>query len=270
MLTDYHSHTPLCHHATGTIDEYIERALEAGLTEFGISDHSPWMIQKIERPLAMRWDELPGYVDAVSAAQDKYNRTGPEPFAVRLGLEMDYVPSRLDQAREVIERYPWDYLLGSIHHVGFWGVPNPSESGLLSQYRIEDVYELYFEVMGRLIDSRFCDVLAHFDLPKKFGHRPDGGAMRWVEPLIPRIKAAGLVVEVNTSGLDNPAHEVLPDWGIIAALNAAGVPLTLCSDAHAPEQVARHFAPVLARLRETGVTHLTRFERRQPELYSIG
>ena len=41
MPADYHMHTPLCRHATGTVEEYVARARELGLPEIGFSDHSP-------------------------------------------------------------------------------------------------------------------------------------------------------------------------------------------------------------------------------------
>jgi histidinol phosphatase-like PHP family hydrolase len=40
-MIDYHVHTYLCDHASGTPGDYIEKALEAGLFEIGFSDHAP-------------------------------------------------------------------------------------------------------------------------------------------------------------------------------------------------------------------------------------
>ena len=42
IQTNYHTHTYLCRHATGTIDDYINRAIELGYTDIGISDHCPF------------------------------------------------------------------------------------------------------------------------------------------------------------------------------------------------------------------------------------
>ena len=41
MHTNYHTHTYRCHHAFGTEREYIEKAIEAGFTVLGFSDHTP-------------------------------------------------------------------------------------------------------------------------------------------------------------------------------------------------------------------------------------
>ena len=41
MRMNLHTHTPRCHHATGSEREYIERAIAAGLQTLGFSDHAP-------------------------------------------------------------------------------------------------------------------------------------------------------------------------------------------------------------------------------------
>ena len=33
-------------------------------------------------------------------------------------MEMDFIPSRLELARDVQRRYEWDYVIGSVHIVG--------------------------------------------------------------------------------------------------------------------------------------------------------
>ena len=41
MRVDLHNHTILCNHAEGSVDEYVERAIELGIDEYGFSDHAP-------------------------------------------------------------------------------------------------------------------------------------------------------------------------------------------------------------------------------------
>ena len=111
--------------------------------------------------------------------------------------------------------------------------------------------------------ERFCDIIGHLDLPKKMGHRPAGGMLRYIEPLISDLLASGITVEINTSGLDNPAREFMPGWETVALLAEAGVPLTLGGDSHAPHHVGRHFRSAIEGLRRLGVKELMRFEKRQ-------
>jgi len=41
MRIDLHNHTIRCNHATGTIDEYIQRAIELGVDIYGFAEHAP-------------------------------------------------------------------------------------------------------------------------------------------------------------------------------------------------------------------------------------
>ena len=41
MRIDLHNHTILCHHATGTIEDYIQTAIGQKIDIFGFSDHAP-------------------------------------------------------------------------------------------------------------------------------------------------------------------------------------------------------------------------------------
>ena len=44
MRVDLHNHTILCNHATGSVDDYVKKAIELGIDEFGLKENS---IQKI-------------------------------------------------------------------------------------------------------------------------------------------------------------------------------------------------------------------------------
>ena len=259
-LMDLHSHTTRCLHARGEMEAYVQRAIELGLHDFGFSDHSHWMLHDNERRYAMLAEELDGYVAEVHRLQGIYNHEGERPFHIRLGMEMDFIPSRLSDARAVQDRYAWDYLIGSVHNIGFEKL---QEAEMYSRWHIEDVCELYFHHVGMMVRERFCDIIGHLDLPKKMGHRPPGGLTAYIEPLIPDILAAGMAVEINTSGYDAPARESMPGRDTIELLAANGVPLTLGSDAHAPHQVGRHFSEMLSQLRAIGVHELVRFEGRK-------
>src|SRR5258708_24839054 len=61
--TDYHVHTPLCHHAVGTPAEFAAAALHTGLSELGFSDHNP-MPEKFD-DWRMDYSELPKYFEFV-------------------------------------------------------------------------------------------------------------------------------------------------------------------------------------------------------------
>ena len=51
---------------------------------------------------------------------------------VKLGLEVDYFPGIERELAELLEPYPWDYLLGSVHFVDGFAVDQ--EPGLVHKH----------------------------------------------------------------------------------------------------------------------------------------
>ena len=43
MNYNYHTHTVRCHHASGSSEEYVKKAIENGIKYMGFSDHIPFV-----------------------------------------------------------------------------------------------------------------------------------------------------------------------------------------------------------------------------------
>jgi len=69
-------------------------------------------------------------------------------------------------------------------------------------------------------------------------------------------------VEVNTAGLRKPVGEIYPHPALLRACRAAGVPVTLGSDAHAPAEVAADLAAAVHLLRAAGYEEYVQYARR--------
>ena len=67
MYCDYHTHTPLCLHASGTPQEYVQAAIRAGLREYGISDHAPMPGEPFD-DWRMKQADMPAYLDWLTEA----------------------------------------------------------------------------------------------------------------------------------------------------------------------------------------------------------
>ena len=269
VLPDYHNHTPLCGHAEGEPAEYVERAIALGLTEIGFSEHSPWMIQRPEEKLAPTEDEFAGFVGAVQALQRRYNELPDSPIRVRLGIEMDYVPARLARLHEYLEKYPWDYVICSLHHLDLWGFDNPAYIAEFDRRDIDLVYTQYFAKVSEMAATGLFDIVGHIDSIKKFGHRPSYDLRPIYEELARVIKRANLVVELNTSGRDKGAREFYPAPMLLEILAAEGVPLTLGSDSHRPTQVGRYFDEARQLLLDIGVREIVAFSHRQRRMVAL-
>ena len=260
-LIDYHMHTARCGHARGEMAAYVERAIRAGLPEMWFSDHIflYWLQPEPGDPRARRYPK-----EDVLRLRHEY----PE-ITIRLAVEADFIVDRESTLKGILDRYPWDYVLGSVHFLGDWAMDDGRFLERYDEWDIDALYEHYFELMLRAAESGHFDTMAHLDLVKKFGHRPRKELADLYGRVARRLAAAGVAVEVNTSGLYKPVAELYPHPDLLTACRKAGVPATLGSDAHAPEEVARDFPLAIEHLRAAGYERVVAYEGRRRTWKSI-
>ena len=90
-----------------------------------------------------------------------------------------------------------------------------------------------------------------------------------VPPALDAVAAAGMAIEINTSGFDHGAAEAYPSLQILAWMKERAIPITFGSDAHNPDQIGRHFEEALALARAAGYAHRAAFRRRKKTLVPI-
>lgn len=264
MIADYHVHTAMCGHATGTLDELAEAAIARGLDEVGISDHMPLLYCE-DPELAMSGEELPLYVERVLELKERFR----DRITVRLGIEADYHPETQDERRRMIEAHPWDYVIGSVHILDGWMFDDPRRLDGYEGLDIDDFFTRYLRTVGEMARTGLYNIVGHADLAKKFGYRARGDLKHVYREVLEKVKAAGMCYEINTAGLRWPADEMYPDPELVRLGAQMGVPVTLGSDAHSPSDVGRDFSRALALLREAGYREMAFFEGGRMRLGSL-
>jgi histidinol-phosphatase (PHP family) len=266
--TDYHVHTARCGHAGGAMREYVETALRRGLSEIAFTDHLPLYFLPGDDPdpaLAMSRAELPGYVEEVLALREEYRGR----IDVLLGIEADYAEGHEAELRELLGGPEWDVVLGSVHRVAGGWIDAP---GAARRHETEGTVFLWWEywrIMANACASGLFDVMTHFDLPKKFGHRMPESLAASGDRAVEAARAAGVAVEVSSAGLRKPVGEEYPAPELLARLVAAGVPVVFSSDAHAPAEVAWGRPRILAAALRAGAREHLSFRRRSPRRHPL-
>lgn len=257
MIVDYHMHLrdpdERIDHTIGGIERFVETAAARGVDEIGFTEHVYYFRQTREiwaRPYELERCvyDLDTYCDAVVEAKK-------QGLPVKLGLEVDYAGEAQSRLAELLEPYPWDYLLGSVHTIDRLAVDQ--EPGIWAVATVEEVWRRYFAALAELAGSGHVDVLAHPDLAKIFGRRPD----RIEYPVLD-----GVALEISTAGLHKPVGELYPD----PAMLARRPPITIASDAHVPANVGRDFARALALARASGYETVTVFDGRKAHQRPLG
>jgi len=260
-LVDYHIHTARCGHAIGEMAAYVERAIQAGLPEIGFSDHIflYWLPPDRRDPeLAMPEEQFDAYVEDVLRLQHAY----PD-IAIRVAIEADFIVDQEDTLTDILNRYPWDYILGSVHFIGDWGMDDGRYLSEYDAWDIDELYEHYFSLVMRAAESGHFDTMAHLDLVKKFGHRARKDLADLYGRVARRLAAADVAIEVNTAGLRKPVGELYPHLDLLTACRKAGVPATLGSDAHAPDEVAAALPLAIEHLRTAGYERILAYQGRR-------
>ena len=282
-MIDYHLHLwPHGTRATGaTVEQlaaYCEAAGDAGVTEIAVTEHLFRFVQA-DAPLAGFWEDDPDpalrasmaayweshnhadlddYVEASLAAKDAG-------LPVVLGLEVDHYRGRMDKVAALLDGYPFDVLLGSVHWIGAWGfdiLEDPVAVAEWDRRAVESVWDAYTTDLEELAASGACDVLAHPDLAKVAGRRPEVPE-EFYDRMAEAAASSGMAAEVSSAGWRKPAGEAYPAPALLDRFHRAGVPITTASDAHELPTVAHRSDEVRAVVAAAGYTELTAFSARR-------
>jgi len=255
-MIDYHIHTKLCGHATGGPIDYVKEAIKCGLDEIGFSDHLPMDGGK-ESNLTMSHEELPEYINDVMSLQSLFSE-----IRIKLGIEADYIPGNEPYIEEILTRYPFDYVIGSVHYIGEWTFDHPNYIKEWDNKDINVVYREYFELLRKSAGTSLFDIIGHCDLVKKFGHRPSADLSMEMDHTVRVFKECNVALEINTSGLRKPVNEIYPSCEVLKLCKKYGVPIVFGSDAHTPGDVGKGFDKAMSLARQIGFEEFVTFERR--------
>ena len=259
-LYDSHTHTSLCKHATGTLDEYVEVASQQGLAGIIFTCHNPAPFGWAPH-VRMSIHQLGAYIDLVQQTRE----TWAGKIDVRLGLESDYVPGMEAWLTELHASAPFDYILGSIHPY------LPEYHSMYFDNDIAAFQRAYFEHLACAAETGLFDALSHPDVIKIVF--PDiWDPLKMLDDIkrcLDRIARTGTALEVNTSGLHKPIRELMPGPLMLEEMHKRDIPVVLGSDAHQPSHVGRDFQNALHALADAGYTHIRVFKAHRPEDIAI-
>lgn len=258
MLADYHIHTELCGHASGEMEEYVRHALKIGLNEIGFCDHLP-MFKEQDKTLRMSLSDLPVYVENVRFFKGKFKN-----ISIKLGTEVDYIPGNENDIKKLTSQYDFDYMMGSVHYIDDWMVDSRKFIAEYEKRDIDEVYEQYFNLIKKAVESRLFNTIGHIDLIKKFGHRPKKDIRKTLEILAKALRDNQVCTEVSTAGLRKPVAEIYPTRQILEICFNNDVGITLGSDAHKPEEVGYEFGILSEFVRKVGYRKIVTYLKKNP------
>ena len=265
ILADLHSHSDNSEDGVDSVTELCENAILKKLNYLAVTDHC-----EIDLYDTYRYESSlkQAYFDMIKA-QDVFNGQ----ISLLKGVELGNVLYNIELASKVAVNYPYDFILGSVHHPV--GVDDFAFLNL-NVVNIPELMDLYFEEVEKTVDWGRFDSLAHITYPLRYingMYKLDVDIRRYEDKLIKIFKKIidkGIALEINVSGLRQPYGLTMPDmWCLSLYREAGGRMITVGSDSHTAKDVGSHITDGLRLARDAGFEEYCIFKNHEPAYIKI-
>ncbi len=283
MICDYHVHTAYSDDSEYPMEDVVRDAMALGLQEICFTDHVDYGIKRdwddprgiLYRPggpgepegMPVANVDYPKYVSEIMALQEKYRGR----IGVKLGLEFGAQTHTLSQYRELFARYPFDFIILSVHQVEDQELWNGSFQKGRSR---EEAYLRYYEELLALVRQyRDYSVLGHLDLISRYdkqGSYPFEALRPILAEILKTVISDGKGIEVNTSSRRYGLSDMTPSRDILKLYRElGGTVVTIGSDSHKKAHLGACIRETREELKALGFrTHCT-FQAMEPIFHSL-
>ena len=161
----------------------------------------------------------------------------------------------------IIDAFPFDYIIGSVHYLGDETVD--LGPGFYIGKDISEIYENYFNLVCEAASTGFYDIMGHADLVRIHRFRPDEDITHLYSMMASAFEIHDVAFELNTNGRNKPLHDFYPDRKYLSLFAEHGVPVCVNSDAHYPERIGQFSDEAYELLRLAGYTEMAVFKDRE-------
>jgi histidinol-phosphatase (PHP family) len=266
-LFNHHTHSHYCD-GSDHPEAYVQAALKAGFHTLGFSSHAPVPF-KNGFAIQTRQD-LENYCQCIRKLKAEYK----DRIDIFLALELDYIRGMSEDFHDMKTEWGLDYTIGAVHLVkngsgkGLWFIDGPRvesyDKGLQDIFEgdIKKAVKTYWDQVNQMVLTQKPDIIGHLDKIRM--HNKDRYFKEeeaWYENLwygtLELIRQSGLVIEVNTRGIyKGRYHDLYPAVTILKEIKALGLPITLSSDAHSPDEIDGHYDETIKILKQIGFEEL--------------
>lgn len=265
IITDYHVHTEFSGDCNTPMAEIVRRSIQLGLKEVMLTDHLDFDYPNKELSFEIDYEE---YMRNINILRAHYKE-----IDILMGVEVGYQPHLNDRFNEVLNAYPFDFVICSIHA---WNGLEIDKGDLFKGRSQEDGYRAYFEMLKHAVENfNNCDVYGHLDFIVRYGDFQDKTLSYQtykdiIDEILSMIIKKGKGIELNTSGLRYNLNSMHPNRDILKRyFELGGGIITLGSDAHMLKDLCADFDKAIKHLKEIGFTKITTFKNRKPSFIKI-
>jgi len=201
--------------------------------------------------------------DDIIQANENYD------LKIKAGIELGYFQRFNKELHALVNRWPFDYVVGSIHFVN--DIVIADQNRLVHPGNLVQWYRDYYMAVIEMLDNMDFDCLAHIDIVKKTAppldirHYSD-----LIDDMIALMKKRDIGFELNTMGWWYDCKEQFPSVPILQKLCKAGIrKVTIGSDCHTVDKIDYKLKEGLELLKRNGFREICTFTRRKPEYHPL-
>ena len=230
MDYNFHTHTYLCGHASGTPEEYIQRAIQCGIKHLGFSDHAPMFLGGDEKiTTRMKPSEAEQYIAELKCLRHKYQ----DLINLSIGFELEYYPSFFDETLKRIKELGIEYLILGQH---FSREERSGYQYVTAPIADEDDFKEHVEQVVEGIRSGVFTYVAH---PDVFHFIGDQALYRQeMRKICVASRECNVPLEINLLGIRD--HRNYPNPIFWEMAGEEKCPVTFGFDAHDVQNVYDH------------------------------
>lgn len=254
-----------CGHAKDTLEAIVRTYIDQGYPWVGITEHMPPVSDPFVYPeeknegldasaLKKRFAD---YMSACRRLQAKYAGQ----IRIYVGFETEAYRGSHDYAKELIETFSPDYVVGSVHHVK--DIPFDYNQRRYDEAAdccggLDGLYATYFDRQYEMIRALTPQVVGHLDIIRIFDSDYHS---RLVKPVIWEkivrnlrlVKRLDLILDFNLRPLSRGADEPYPSAPILKAACEMGIDIVPGDDSHGVADIGAHMLRAIKLLRAAGL-----------------
>ena len=283
MKYDYHMHFEYGDYDVEWVNGFFAAAAARGLDEIGISEHThtfPEFEDLYYEDLILD-DSFVGSFQKKWLKTNKFKHTIDDYFnfmaklreygyEAKIGIEVCNFQNQA-KVREILDKYPFDYVIGSIHFIRGWAYDSEEIKAEWQQHSLEDIYEWYTQEIEHLCAGGLYDVLGHPFNIRLYKYFPDFDVTPYLLRAVQALKKADMGIDVNTGTYYRyPVQEISPYGDFLKLAKEYELPIITSSDAHKPEDCGAYIDDAIKYVKEYGYIEGMTFNKRKRTMVPLG